>query len=428
MAATLETIDDILKIDYKDPIIEHVNNKNLLLHLMKGSDEWVSGKESYRPLHTSRNEGLGARLETEELPVAGNQGYNKARFGMAYLYATIKVTNVAMVSSRDNSGAFIQALDGEIQGLMNDLPRDMNRQLHSPKRGDLCIAANATGTSVVTGDGNLTAAQFETQDARFLRVNMFVDVYSPSTTGSGTARATNLKINSIAKVVATADSATWYRVTLSGNMTSPADGDIVVRTGNFCREVFGLPDIISDTNPIGIASNFANGNLGSQFGAIDRDTVGNEFWQAVVADHGGAAFADTIFQDMIDTVERESDGNPEVFVTTYDIFNAYARTLLPDRRFNTTGSRFSYMDGGYEHLQYNDRDVVKDRDCPVGTCYALDTAHLGMDHMAEWDWMDEDGAILTRVGRTPQYEASLFKYCETVSGDPSKQAVTTNIG
>lgn len=422
MSATLSTIDSILKENYLPPIRELLNNKNLLLGIVGTDTEYVSGRESVRPLHIGRNEGLGARQENGTLPTAGNQSYAASRWGMTQQYARIQVTGISMASTRDSDGSFSEILDGEIRGLMNDVPRDENRQMFSGKSGELCsIFAGPTETSGITG--SVAAGAFETLDGRFLRVNMVIDVYVAGT--AGTNRQSSLTITSITKgtgAVGAANGKTVYTVAVSGTSTGIVATDIAVRTGSYNNEMFGLSDLIADANPSNMAA--AAGSNRRLVGNIDRSSV--EYWDSQVFPSAGA-FGDSLFRDMIDQTEREADGNIGVFITTYDIWNEYATNLIPDRRFNTNGGKFEYMDGAYTHLKYNDVDVVRDRDCPEGTIYGLDTETLSQDCMADWDWMDEDGSILNRVPNTDAYEATLYKYGEFVCTDPAKNAVATGI-
>lgn len=404
--ASLATIDDILKIDYKDPLVEVLNNKNYLVHKVEQTSEYTSGQEAYIPLHVSRNEGLGARPENGVLPTAGNQGYDKARYNLTSQYARIQLTGQAIARSQDNMGAFIQVLEGELRGLSRDIPREMNRQMFSGKAGIL--------TSIATVGS--PANSFTTTDGRFLRENMRVDILDNVASATPTFRAQGVIITGITESNGT------YTVTLNTVVSNMAASDWVVREGNYSNEMFGLEDLINADNPVGVGSTNA---LNTYVGGIDR--TANNFWKANEIDHNNANFGDSLFRDMLDLAERKGDGRIDCFITTYEIFNRYGNQLTPDRRFNTAGTMFQKLDGGWDALMYNDTEVMKDRDCPAETIYGLDSSRLMILHNADWDWMSEDGAILNRVPNQDAYEATFFKYCEFAITDPKDCAVAINV-
>jgi hypothetical protein len=417
MSADTTTIDSILKIDYLDPIIDTLNNKNFLLHIMEKTSEYTSGKQAYIPLHVSRNEGIGARAEGGTLPTSGQQGYDNAVYNMTYQYGAIKISGPSIAASRENDGAFAQVLDAEVQGMTRDLARDQNRQAFSGKAGTLCtvdIAPDDTVDSVTT-----TVNQFATLDGRFLQKGRRLQFHNPS--GLAARNSTALVISSVARVQG-ASGATYWRVTCTASVDaqSVAADDLVVRFGNQGFETWGLEDMVNADNP---------DNIGSVYvGGINRDTSGFEFWQSNEIDHNNAAFGDSLFRDMIDTVDKEGDGELDVFMTTFEIYNAYANSLLVDRRFNTSGTRFERMDGAWDMLDYSGIPVVKDRDCQPNHIWGLDTSRLKMLHMSDWDWMDRDGSVLTRSSNEDAYEATIFKYCEGAITDPKDCIVAKNVG
>ena len=71
---------------------------------------------------------------------------------------------------------------------------------------------------------------------------------------------------------------------------------------------------------------------------------------------------------------------------------------------------FRSMDGGFEALDYNGKPLVVDRHMRPGGMYFLDESTLELYRMSDFDWMDEDGSVLSRVAGVDAYEATLFKY------------------
>ena len=53
-----------------------------------------------------------------------------------------------------------------------------------------------------------------------------------------------------------------------------------------------------------------------------------------------------------------------------------------------------------------------DKDCPDATAYGLTTDRFQWYKMSDWEFMEEDGAVLNRVPNFDAYEGTLFLYSE----------------
>jgi len=47
--------------------------------------------------------------------------------------------------------------------------------------------------------------------------------------------------------------------------------------------------------------------------------------------------------------------------------------------------------------------------------------------MSGWEWMDEDGAVLSRVSNSDAYEAVLFKYADLATDRPRAHSFLRDI-
>ena len=122
---------NVLKTFYIGPVREQLNQGNVLLSNLERDTSRTAfrGKEAYIPLHTGRNVGVGARAESGTLPAAGNQGYTSSVWHMAYLYGRVALTGPAIAASQGSEGSFVELLDSEMKGLVQDVKNDCNRQL-----------------------------------------------------------------------------------------------------------------------------------------------------------------------------------------------------------------------------------------------------------------------------------------------------------
>ena len=70
------------------------------------------------------------------------------------------------------------------------------------------------------------------------------------------------------------------------------------------------------------------------------------------------------------------------------------------------------LDGGFTGLEYNGVPLIVDNDAIDGEIYFLTTKDLQLYRMSDYDWMDKDGAVLSRISGYDIYEAVLFRYEE----------------
>ena len=97
------------------------------------------------PLRTSRNTGVGTRVENATLPLAGRQGYKKITDGLFYHYGVFSVTGPLLKASASQKGAYEKALTQEMEGVTDDLKRMVN--INAYLSGDATITTIASGTA-----------------------------------------------------------------------------------------------------------------------------------------------------------------------------------------------------------------------------------------------------------------------------------------
>lgn len=384
MAQNLTNFDAVLKEDYLGPIRDQINNSTILMKRLEKNEEDVEGSEAVVPLHTARNSGVGARADGGALPTAGHQGYAAARYECKYNYGRIKVTGPTIKASKTNKGAFIKAIDAEIQGMAKDLKDDINRQLHGDGTGILCIVNGdpATGTTLTV----------DNPGAMYLQKGMIIDIVDPSSTTAGDAEANANNLTIAAKTSATtATMAAAFHADV-------ADNDLVTRKGSYLLEMMGLKGIVGNADPV--ASTLLVGN-------IARATAGNEFWDAYVLSNSGTLRALTLdlMQQAWDGAEEEG-GEISMMMTSRPVRRKYVTLVKADGRTVNTMD----IDGGFDAVEYNGKPLFVDKHCLPNRIYFLDESTLALYRMSDVDWMDEDGAILSRVSGYDAYEAVLYSY------------------
>ena len=385
---TLALFDAVLKEDYLGPIRDQINNATVLLKRLERNEEDVVGTKAVVPLHTARNSGVGARADGAALPTAGYQEYTEANYNCKYNYGRIQVTGPTIAASSKDRGAFVKVVDAEIQGMVKDLKDDLNRQLHGNGTGTLCLLSADPGT------GAVTYVDVDTPGTQYIQKGMAFDICDPTGATAGANRGTA----STGIVVTQKTSST--RITFASNTfdAAVADNDAVVRKGSWLNEMMGLNGIVNNADPVTSVL---------YVGGIVRATAGNEFWDAYVSSNSGTNRALTLelMQTVWDGVEEEG-GEISMMMTSRAVRRKYVTLVKADGR---TVNNMD-IDGGFDAVEYNGKPLFVDKHCLPNKIYFLDESTLAIYRMSDLDWMDKDGAILSRVTGYDAYEAVLYMY------------------
>ena len=387
---TRTTADSVLKEFYLPGIRNQLNNEVFLLTQVQTNSEDIEGRRAVLSLRLGRNTGVGSRAESGTLPTAGSQGYAEERVSLKYHYGRIQLTGPVMRSMGSDRGSFTRALQSETEGVVRDLKKDVNRQLFGTSDG--AIARAALSTSTIT----LNMTTFTAPQQRQLRPGMVVDI---GTLASPTAIATAAVIASITTTTVTIDSA------VSVNSThyffrSGSGGQTTAQ-----KEVTGLQTIVAST--------------GSLFN-VDPATAAYADWASYVDGNSGTlrAVTENQFVRAQQEVQIRSGEMANLWVTSDGVHRQVSNLLTSIKRFPNT----LQLKGGYEALDMsaqgqgrsgaNQVGLVYDVDCPEYTAFLLNTSRLQWHRMSDWEFMEEDGAVLSRVANTDAYEATLFCYAE----------------
>lgn len=414
MAQTTANADAILKEYYLTPVREQLNQRAVLMFAAddeepgeasssgnegKGQDyEWkgftresegveFAGREWVLPAHMQRNEGLGAIKEGGPLPTAGQQGWTDLKDKLHHNLGSIRLSRYAIKLSEKKPGVFLRLLDAETKGMVKDLRKDLNRQGFGRQTGQLCLTESEAKSHEVT-----------VSSVQYLRVNMIVDLV-------------NLEAAKVGEVIVSARTieainAATKKVTLSGaEFTPPKSKEaILTRTGSFENEINGLSNIIANTTEVG-------GYKAKTLHAVNPET--NAWWNSPVVSAEGNPFSEDQGQQVVDKVGAGGQAEVELIITTRGIRRRYVNTLKSQKRF--TDSDSVTLRGGFKAILFNEMPMVFDDDCPKKEMWFLNSEAMmwiyldaGEDGKGGWNWVDDDGAILSRsVDRTDNFDAYL---------------------
>lgn len=381
MPSTRSTLDALLKDYYLPGVRKTLNDEVFLLSQIEAKSDRVEGRQVVMNVRTGRHQGIGARADGGTLPTAGNSTMVNAKVSLVYNYGRIQLSGPLMRSITSDRGGFARPLETETKGVVTDLKNDVNRQLFGDSTGAL-----ATLTAATTAATTLTVSLSSTQ-LRQIVPGMVIDIYN-----GATAQATSQTISAV----------TSTTITLAAAVTA-ANGAKIYRAGSYNAELDGLAKIISSSGT---------------YLTVDPTTV--PVWKATVNSNGGTAR--TAIEDLFfatwQSAHIASGDEIDLWVTTPGIHRSVATDLLADRRFMPTNT----LKGGYEGLDVsaagqgrkggNTVSLVYDKDAPIKQAWGICTSRLEFQRASDWEFMEEDGAVLSRVPNTDAYEATLFCYAQ----------------
>jgi hypothetical protein len=396
----LTGLGSVLKVRYLGQLRKTLNNATVLLSKIEKKVQKVSGKNFTIALHVGRTNSAAIGLpEYGTLPAADKQDYAESQVPNKYIYSTLEVSGPSMAAAHDNVGAFVDALESEVDGLQRDTKRAMNRILHSTGPDTLSyIQANIAGASTGFVDDNKGNA-FTHLPTKKVQVDI-VDFTNLS----------NIKHAGVWALLGAKDAVNGRYAVSFFQAASPAtpqtvtcvDGDLIVPTGNLVAGVqqtpIGIGAIISNQNP----------NVGALQGV---SVTNNPWWQAQIFDNGGVLrqldFSD--MQEVIDTIATQTDyseSDISMMMCNYPIRRAYFKLMVAERRQVNTMK----LDGGWTALDYNGMPFVCDSQAQRNMIQFIVLDTLGIVRTADFDWMDRDGSYLNRVAGKDSYSATLFHY------------------
>lgn len=382
------TVNGILKEVYEGGVTDQMNQQAVALKRITRSSEGIfetpGGKYVVFPLHTKRNSGISYRAENTQLGAAGRQGYQQAQETLKYGYGRMKITGPTMALAKTNAQAFINALDGEMDGLRKDLVKDQNRIAWGNPGG--FVATGATGV-ITRLTGVSTASAIITAPTGQLNVGDVIDIIINA--GTPIAGGTSLTITAI-------QSATAF--TVSAAVTASV-GDNVVRAGNWGQEPYGLSNLVSST---GTVHN------------INSATAGNEYWKAAQDDSATTVLTELAMIKMADAIRVAGGEFPSVIFCSLGVRRTYFNLMTSLRRYNEPKEWAGGL-VGLSFMYEKDTPVITDQDCPTGSMYMLTESEITVYRAKDWYWEDTDGNVMKYVHDYDVFEALMKCYWQLVT-------------
>ena len=389
---TLKTADNALREVYLGVVSNQLNTTiNPLLARINQTSSDVWGKEIRKTAPYGINGGIGAGAEDGNLPISAENNYEQFVLTLKNLYGKIEISDKAIRASESSTGAFVNLLTAEMEGLIKASTFNFGRMLYGDGSGFLAtIASNTASTLTVDSVINLIEG-------------MVVDVVS----STGTVIKGALRIAAIDranKVVS------FKSAVLTDGAFTDADYKLCVQ-GSYNNEITGLGAIFQDA--------------GSLYG-VSRET--NKWMIPVMKDisSGGQTkdISDVVMQSAIDELDENANSKVDFIVCSSGVKRNY-QSYLASYRSNVDVMN---LEGGFRAISYNGIPLLSDRFVPANTMYLLNTSEFNLHQLCDWQWLEnEDGRVIKQVPGKATYQATLVKYADLICNKPSGQAKITGI-
>ena len=387
---TMSNIADALKLFYLPGLRYQLNDQaSAFLAQIEKSTEEVVGREIRMAMRYGRQGGVGNRADDGTLPTPNSRRTKQAAWETKNIFARFQLTDKTIEASKSNVGAFASMLQQEIEDCETDARLDLSRQALGNGVGVLCTVSQgdyAGGVVTVTVDTTM-----------YLAEGMYVDIIAPDDT---------VKSQEV-EIISVPSSTTFIYAASSDPLL--VSGDQVFVAGNKNKELTGLDAVVS---------------TGGTLYGINRD---EHPWlnSNVFAVNG--AIAETRIQAGIDEVETKSGSETNFLLCSKGVARAYQNLQTAMKQHVNTLD----LKGGWTGLSYaggkKPIPLVSDKYVLPNRLYGLDLNDWKMYQMADWNWLDRDGSMLTRVANKPVWEATLVKYCDLGCQRPRGQFVMTGI-
>lgn len=365
---SLTASQDAFKTWYLPVFQYQLNTANPILASIDHDSDSVQGKEIVMGLRYGRQGGLGARVEDGLLPSPNARKTKQARWETKNLFGRIQITDKAMRASRSERGAFVSLLEADIEDAIADAKDDLARQVFGDGTGRMATCAVNTAVTTLTVD-----------NVQYFVEGQLIDILdNTNAVKAGMAGREITAVDDVAKTI-----------TISGAVVTTAATDFIVRSGNYGNEITGFGAVFNQNNTIY---------------NVSRAT--NKWFNPTVLT--GGTLSEVLLQKGTDETERKAGGKINFYVTTYGVRRAYQALLTAQKQIVDVMD----LEGGYKVLTYNGQAFVADKYAPAGTLFGLDLSTWKMYQIMDWNWLDDDGAVLSRVSGQPLWEAVLARYCD----------------
>jgi hypothetical protein len=371
-AATISRIGGLLKNTYGPQYVVEQQNKAAVTRkdFAAAPESARMGGDHYEfPVKVAGNRAaVQFQASDDALATPGRQNSQKMQIFDRMLTCNIKVFEKDIENSTGNDRAFINTLDDEVNGSIEDTMKVTNVDTFMDGTGIRATIATGVASATQTLAVGTAFGQF---GSRYLFKGDVVDIYDSTLTTSRTGGVgltiANAPTRSVNGGVATV---------VFGASVTTTTGDIVI---------FGIKSVNKAYMGLWGATNNDTGTFQGQ----SRNTF--PIIKGTVIDAAGNGLLESHLQQVLTGVEQAT-GDPKMvkeFRTGNAQWDAYAALGYGQKRFTGTD-----LDKGFQSLDFNGIPFKKDTDGPPPAIFALNMEQVQNGIPKPLHWMDREGNML----------------------------------
>jgi len=382
--------DAALKENYNDDVISDAVPKShpLLSHIPK--DESFTGETWIEPIKISNVQsiGSGSGAFSDLVTSPGNSETRKFVLVSTKHYGTIQLDRETMLASVNNVGAFVNALDYEVNNMIDGIGQNFARQLYGDGSGALG-SFSAFASHVGTLSNLSDIVNFE--------VGMKLDTY----TSGGSAQDSDLVVTKVDEPEG--------KITVTGDSLTAAT-DVAYRANSKDQELKGLKAWLPEAVPSATA-----------FYGVDRTESSRLYGQF---QNGSSGDLDDLILKMLMKVNKQGGKVSHIFMS-FERYSAYLATNHDRIRILSPVDKASI---GFPGVQvatpYGECEIYADRYCPDSKVYLLTMSSWRLVSRGKLvQWISEDGATILRASGADAFQGRSASYCFLSCRAPIANAV-----
>lgn len=377
---TLKNADAALKEYYLDAVSAQLNQGvSPFFNEIEKTSQYVYGKSAKCVVCNGKMGRIIACDESDDLPTAQSNTYTEINMALKNIYGCLTISDKAIRASQDSSGALVNLLDAEMEGLIADAKANFSRMMYGDGNGTIAVIKSINGTKVYL------------DSVKQWFNGLTLDVVQGTTI---------IASGFIVKTVNVDEKYVEFKQNIASfNLTS---GNKVTLHGTYGKEINGL------------AALFEKADL---YGADKADDPYFKPYSATVE----TLTADDIIE-AISAIEDRGGGKVKMILCSHS-----GRKKIADL-FSGTQKVVANNDVnlGYSGVYVNEIPVYADRFCPDDRIYLVNPDDFVLCQLCDWSWLeDERGKVLRPEPYKAAYTAAIVKYAELICKKPCGQGLIT---
>ena len=385
-----------MKLDYLPVLQQQFNKEIILYNRIKRDKENVYGKKWYFPVHSAWGETSGAIAEEGAIPTPGTETTLESSGIVRTIFGKFEVSTKIIAATKNDRGAFVQAVDFKLKNVGDNLRKDINSMLNGDASGALAKVLSVSGQDITLDNTSAAGAS----GSYMIRVGQVLNAWTARSGGSQhngdfTVSAVNYDTNV---------------VTVVGTIAAVVATDYLFKSTGRGINVMGLLGIVDD------------GTFVTTFQNLSRTTY--PFFKATaLTASSDRDLTQVLIQQMEDKAYIKGGGKLSAYYSNLGQRSNYVQLVTAERRYVNTMK----FDAGFDALEYNGKPWFVDRECVKNVIYGLDESVLRFFLLQDIDWMNDDGAVLARDATKLVYSATLQGHMEFGTYQPNRHVVLRNL-